>query len=104
MLTGSNSPLLQTSKTYPVDVCLKDQPDAHRLGHQLTFEQFPVKQIEQTSFNDQLKEYRKKSKKSIYDQYKETRLTNSRRKKLHYLGHVAMITDNRTVRAIASIV
>ena len=58
------------------------QPDAHRLEHQLTFEQFSEKQIEQPSFFDQIKEYRSKHKKSSYDQYRER--TNSKRKNVNF--------------------
>ena len=58
-----NAPLLHTCNIDLIDVCLEDQPDAHRLEHQLTFEQFSEKQIEQPSFYDQVKEYRSKHKK-----------------------------------------
>ena len=77
-----NAPLLHTFNVDFIDVCLEGQPDAHRLDHQLTFEQFPEKQIEQPSFNDQIKEHRKKHKKSSHDQYKER--TNSKRKKVNF--------------------
>ena len=48
-----NAPLLHTCNIDLIDVCLEDQPGGHRLEHQLTFEQFSEKQIEQPSFYDQ---------------------------------------------------
>ena len=77
-----DAPLLHTCNIDLIDVRLEDQPDVHRLEHQLTFEQFSEKQSEQPSFFDQIKEYRSKHKKSSYDQYKER--TNSKRKNVNF--------------------